>query len=185
MCACACVCVCELTKWPSASWLLSFATAILPLSYRSFHALNKRFTACPCRSWSINAEWLRLLLLCFLAALPNRNCLCSHTSHTHHTLSHAQIVEHQRLSGSGYCFSASLPPYLATAASQSLKAMASPEGRARMARLRSNAKAMRSALSYTPGERTCICLCACVCGTHDKATQQCEGYAVCPVLHPR
>lgn len=62
-----------------------------------------------------------------------------------------QIVEHQRLSGSGYCFSASLPPYLATAASQSLKAMATAEGRARLTQLRSNAAAMRAALSSIPG----------------------------------
>jgi hypothetical protein len=31
-----------------------------------------------------------------------------------------QVCDHQRLNGSGYCFSASLPPYLATAASAAL-----------------------------------------------------------------
>lgn len=31
-----------------------------------------------------------------------------------------EVVEHQRLSGSGYCFSASLPPFLATAASAAI-----------------------------------------------------------------
>lgn len=63
-----------------------------------------------------------------------------------------QIVEHQRLSGSGYCFSASLPPYLATSASQSLRVMSHPEGRARMARVRSNAASLRRVLSKIPGK---------------------------------
>lgn len=62
-------------------------------------------------------------------------------------------MEHQRLSGSGYCFSASLPPYLATSASQSLRVMGTPEGRARMEQLRQNAAAMRSVLVEVPGTR--------------------------------
>ncbi|KAF5837723.1 pyridoxal phosphate-dependent transferase [Dunaliella salina] len=63
-----------------------------------------------------------------------------------------EIVEHQRLSGSGYCFSASLPPYLATSASQSLCAMSQPEGKARMAQLRKNAASMRKMLANIPDE---------------------------------
>ena len=37
------------------------------------------------------------------------------------TVGSEEVVEHQRLSGSGYCFSASSPPFTATAAMQSLK----------------------------------------------------------------
>jgi len=37
------------------------------------------------------------------------------------TVGNEEIVDHQRLSGAGYCFSASLPPFLATAAQASLK----------------------------------------------------------------
>ena len=33
----------------------------------------------------------------------------------------AFVIDHQRLSGSGYCFSASLPPYLAVAASKAIE----------------------------------------------------------------
>ncbi len=39
------------------------------------------------------------------------------------TVGNEEIVDHQRLSGAGYCFSASLPPFLATAAQASLKKM--------------------------------------------------------------
>ncbi|KAL7557442.1 hypothetical protein ACA910_001461 [Epithemia clementina (nom. ined.)] len=44
------------------------------------------------------------------------------------TVGTEEVVEHQRLSGSGYCFSASSPPFTATAAMQSLKLLQeSPE----------------------------------------------------------
>uniref|UniRef100_A0A183BHH9 Serine palmitoyltransferase 1 n=1 Tax=Globodera pallida TaxID=36090 RepID=A0A183BHH9_GLOPA len=47
------------------------------------------------------------------------------------------VIGHQRLSGLGYCFSASLPPLLATAASEALRMLiGEPE---RIERLRSNA----------------------------------------------
>ena len=39
------------------------------------------------------------------------------------TVGNEEVVDHQRLSGAGYCFSASLPPFLATAAQASLKRM--------------------------------------------------------------
>ena len=39
------------------------------------------------------------------------------------TVGNEEIVDHQRLSGAGYCFSASLPPFLATAAQASLAKM--------------------------------------------------------------
>jgi serine palmitoyltransferase len=39
------------------------------------------------------------------------------------TVGNEEVVDHQRLSGAGYCFSASLPPFLATAAQASLKKM--------------------------------------------------------------
>ena len=39
------------------------------------------------------------------------------------TIGNEEVVDHQRLSGAGYCFSASLPPSLASAAQASLKRM--------------------------------------------------------------
>lgn len=61
-----------------------------------------------------------------------------------------QIVEHQRLSGSGYCFSASLPPYLATAADVSLKQLAD-KGPKLVAQLHRNSTALRREIKKIPG----------------------------------
>lgn len=54
-----------------------------------------------------------------------------------------EIVDHQRLSGLGYCFSASLPPYLATGAITALDQLQSEEGPKLMADLRANAAHFR------------------------------------------
>ena len=50
----------------------------------------------------------------------------------------AYVVDHQRLAGLGYCFSASLPPYLARAALTALKIFQNEP--TRLCRLRANAK---------------------------------------------
>lgn len=60
-----------------------------------------------------------------------------------------QVVEHQRINASGYCFSASLPPYLAAGAMASLELIRSkPELREALA---ANAAALRAALAALPG----------------------------------
>lgn len=41
---------------------------------------------------------------------------------------HHEVCDHQRLCGQGYCFSASLPPYLATAAHQALNVLQTSRG---------------------------------------------------------
>lgn len=56
------------------------------------------------------------------------------------------VIDHQRLSGQGYCYSASLPPLLATAAITSLDVLESSEGRDRLSKLRDNAATVRKAL---------------------------------------
>lgn len=61
------------------------------------------------------------------------------------------LVEHQRLSGSGYCFSASLPPYLASAAIDAVKRIETPDGQAAMIKLAAVAAALRQGLSSVPG----------------------------------
>ena len=63
-----------------------------------------------------------------------------------------EIIDHQRLSGLGYCFSAALPPYLATAAIGSLSILSSEQGKELLEKLWSNAKKMRSALSAIKGQ---------------------------------
>jgi len=57
------------------------------------------------------------------------------------------VIDHQRLSGQGYCYSASLPPLLANAALVTLDVLKSNEGRERLETLRSNSKYLRNAVS--------------------------------------
>ena len=61
-----------------------------------------------------------------------------------------EIVDHQRLSGLGYCFSASLPPYLASAGTAALKIL-TEQGDELARKVRSNAEYFRSAASKIPG----------------------------------
>jgi serine palmitoyltransferase len=61
-----------------------------------------------------------------------------------------EIVDHQRLSGAGYCFSASLPPYLASAAIAALDVL-EKQGPVLMSRLHSNAQLFRRLASTIPG----------------------------------
>ena len=56
-----------------------------------------------------------------------------------------EIVDHQRLSGLGYCFSASLPPYLASTSMAALDII-EMEGTHRMKKLQENAKYFRQSL---------------------------------------
>ena len=60
-----------------------------------------------------------------------------------------QIVNHQRLSGAGYCFSASSPPYTVTAALQAMEYI--DEKPELCAALREKASTMRALLSDMPG----------------------------------
>ena len=60
-----------------------------------------------------------------------------------------QVISHQRLNASGYCFSASLPPYLAAGAVAALRVLgASPTLRDVLAR---NAAALRAGVAALPG----------------------------------
>lgn len=61
------------------------------------------------------------------------------------------VIDHQRLSSQGYCFSASLPPLNATTASAALEVMQSSEGVARLATLRDNALLLHSELKGIKG----------------------------------
>ncbi|KAK9866323.1 hypothetical protein WJX84_010928 [Apatococcus fuscideae] len=63
-----------------------------------------------------------------------------------------EMVDHQRLSGLGYCFSASLPPYLATAAIGALDVLESRWDPLRE-QLQHNAKTIRSMLADIQGLR--------------------------------
>jgi len=57
-----------------------------------------------------------------------------------------EIVDHQRLSGLGYCFSASLPPYLASAASAAIDIL-EREGARRQKKVQANASRFRRSAS--------------------------------------
>lgn len=66
------------------------------------------------------------------------------------TVGDLEVVDHQRLSGAGYCFSASAPPFVASAAVASLKVLEA-QGPALIQTLKSNAEALRKGLSSVPG----------------------------------
>jgi serine palmitoyltransferase len=62
------------------------------------------------------------------------------------------VVEHQRLAGSAYVFSASLPPYLATSALSVLTAMQQDRcHKTLLAKLHSNCAALRAQIAKIPG----------------------------------
>lgn len=61
-----------------------------------------------------------------------------------------EIVDHQRLSGLGYCFSAALPPYLATAAIGSLRVLQEKGGEL-VKQVQANALELRRAAANIPG----------------------------------
>jgi 7-keto-8-aminopelargonate synthetase-like enzyme len=67
---------------------------------------------------------------------------------------HRGLVEHQRLAGAGYCFSASCPPAACSAAKAMLEDLAGESGAERIARMDSNAKLLHQMLQqavYTSG----------------------------------
>lgn len=62
------------------------------------------------------------------------------------------VVSHQRLSGAGYCFSASQPPFLATAATEAIAAL-DARGSGLAAQARDNGRVLREALDIPALER--------------------------------
>lgn len=72
-----------------------------------------------------------------------------------------EIVDHQRLSGLGYCFSAALPPYLAVASISGLDIMQAESAPALHTALRENAEYLHKAVKNIPGAcASQICVCA-------------------------
>ena len=61
-----------------------------------------------------------------------------------------EIVDHQRLSGLGYCFSASLPPFLASAAAGALGVL-ERDAPSLLPALAGNAALLRRQLADVPG----------------------------------
>ena len=68
-----------------------------------------------------------------------------------------EIVDHQRLSGLGYCFSASLPPFLATAAIGALDVL-EKDAATLLPQLAANAALLRRRLAEVPGAHACAAL---------------------------
>jgi len=62
-------------------------------------------------------------------------CVASHT-----------VVDHQRLSGAGYCFSASSPPYASSAGLATLALLQSQQGRSNLINLQSNSQKLNKLL---------------------------------------
>ena len=61
----------------------------------------------------------------------------------------AQVVDHQRLSAAGYCYSASAPPFVSAAASEALRMLRSEPGL--VSALRKNAEFLHKAVSEISG----------------------------------
>ena len=57
-----------------------------------------------------------------------------------------EVIDHQRLSGAGYCFSAAAPPFYSAAALAALDLVDAEGGRAALANLRANARALHAGL---------------------------------------
>eukprot|EP00621_Florenciella_sp_RCC1693_P010264 CAMPEP_0182548268 /NCGR_PEP_ID=MMETSP1323-20130603/38593_1 /TAXON_ID=236787 /ORGANISM="Florenciella parvula, Strain RCC1693" /LENGTH=188 /DNA_ID=CAMNT_0024759651 /DNA_START=12 /DNA_END=578 /DNA_ORIENTATION=+ len=64
------------------------------------------------------------------------------------SLGNVEVADHQRLSGAGYCFSASAPPFVSTAASMSLACL-SQEGTTLMKRLQDNVTTVLAGIETT------------------------------------
>lgn len=81
----------------------------------------------------------------------------------------AEVVEHQRLSGAGYCFSASQPPFLAAAATAAMDVVEN-EGESLISRLRSRVKLFRDMVDV---------------GQLKKAGWYLDGHPVSPMIFAR
>jgi serine palmitoyltransferase len=64
-----------------------------------------------------------------------------------------QVVEHQRLSGAGYCFSASSPPFTAVAAAQAIRVLQTAPGQALRTKLTANIASVHKQLQTLCHER--------------------------------
>ena len=100
-----------------------------------------------------------------------------------------EVVDHQRLSGAGYCFSASLPPFLAVAASEALARLSSEGAKengkekgesSRLERVRARALALRSALLESPAPGLFVCGCG-----EEGEEIECSASSLSPMIHLR
>lgn len=77
---------------------------------------------------------------------------------------HHEVCDHQRLCGQGYCFSASLPPYLATAATEALAILEGSRGQQLAAQVRGARGVLQLVLGCcvfvgcVPGKATALAL---------------------------
>lgn len=63
----------------------------------------------------------------------------------------AEVIDHQRLSGAGYCFSAAAPPFVSAAALQALDILQADNGQ-RLSKLQENVAFVHSNLAHVPGK---------------------------------
>ena len=82
-----------------------------------------------------------------------------------------EIVDHQRLSGLGYCFSAALPPFLATAAIGSINVL-EEQGQHLLDKVQSNARYLRTGLAELEGIPSIL-------NSHTRQNRKQEGQAPC------
>ncbi|CAN0404949.1 unnamed protein product, partial [Hapterophycus canaliculatus] len=66
-----------------------------------------------------------------------------------------KVVDHQRLSGAGYCYSAAAPPFTSAAASAALRMLRAEPGL--VSSLRTNAEFLHKAVGAIPGLKVTSC----------------------------
>jgi len=92
--------------------------------------------------YNIPVEKLDIITAVMGHALASEGGICTGSS---------EVVSHQRLSGSGYCFSAALPPFLASAGIAAVEIL--EENPQLLSRLHRNISLVRSKLATIPGVR--------------------------------
>ena len=94
----------------------------------------------------------------------------------------SEVIDHQRLSGAGYCFSAAAPPFVSAAALASLNFLETSPGRDRLAQLQKNATLLRSALRsrVAPAADSLLAL----VGEEDGSADDLAPFAVLALARP-
>lgn len=124
--------------YPSISLFFFLLLLLFRCCCRYYYLLAISITVCNvslllfCTLQYFYFDWCSLILVC---------CFCH--------VSGRQVVDHQRLSAGGYCYSAAAPPFTSAAASAALRMLRAEPGL--VASLRTNAEFLHKAVATIPG----------------------------------
>lgn len=97
--------------------------------------------------FNLPASCIDISTMSFAAVLGSIGGACVGTS---------EVVDHQRLSGAGYCFSAAAPPFTAAAASEALRIL-KEQGPELLSKMRANSLRLQEAVKNIPSLRLVSC----------------------------